>query len=62
VAVEMAEDGEAFAPALEKCWKQLAGPLTERAAKAETRTAKLKLCEVMSAHAAEPAVKAACTE
>lgn len=62
MTVEMAADGSAWKPALDHCWKQLAGPMTEAAAKSETRTAKLHLCEVMAAHAAEPAVKAACAE
>lgn len=62
MTVELAGDGSAWKPALEHCWKQLAGPMTEAAAKSETRTAKLHLCEVMAAHAAEPAVKSACAE
>lgn len=62
MTVELGADGSAWKPALERCWKQLAGPMTEAAAKSETRTAKLHLCEVMAAHAAEPAVKAACAE
>jgi hypothetical protein len=62
LTVEMAADGSAWKPALDRCWKQLAGPMTEAAAKSETRTAKLHLCKVMAAHAAEPAVKAACAE
>lgn len=40
VTVELAADGTAFKPALDACWKQLKGPLTQAAAKAETRTAK----------------------
>lgn len=62
MTVELGADGTAWKPALERCWKQLAGPMTEAAAKSETRTAKLHLCEVMAAHASEPAVKAACAE
>ncbi|MCC6335892.1 MAG: hypothetical protein IT380_18115 [Myxococcales bacterium] len=62
MTVELAGDGSTFKPALEKCWKQLVGPMTDAAAKSETRTAKLKLCAVMSDHAAEPAVKSACAE
>jgi hypothetical protein len=62
MTLEMAADGDPFKPALEKCWKQLVGPLTSAATKAETHTAKLKLCGVMAPHAEEPAVKAACAE
>lgn len=62
IAIELAADGSEFEPALKQCWKQLAGPMTQAAAKAETHTAKLKLCAVMAPHAEEPAVKAACAE
>jgi hypothetical protein len=62
LTVELATDGTAWSPALDACWTQLVGPLTEAAAKAETRTAKLNVCEVIAAHAAEPAVKRACAE
>ena len=60
MTLELAADGDPFKPALEKCWRQLAGPMTEAVGKAETRTAKLKLCAAMATHANEPAVKAAC--
>jgi hypothetical protein len=62
MTVELAADGGVFKPALEQCWKQLAGPMVEAVKKAETNTAKLKLCGVMAPHAEEPAVKAACAE
>jgi len=62
MTVDLATDGNAFKPALDTCWKQLVGPLTQAASSSETRTAKLHLCEVMAAHAAEAPVKAACAE
>ncbi|MEW6433565.1 MAG: hypothetical protein AB1730_18820 [Myxococcota bacterium] len=62
MTVELGADGSSWKPALERCWKQLAGPMTEAAAKSQARTAKLNLCQVMAPHAAEAAVKAACAE
>lgn len=47
---------------LEKCWKQLAGPMTEAAKKSETRTGRLNLCAAMASHADDPQVKAVCAD
>ncbi len=61
-ALEVAADGSVFTTAMAKCWKELAGPMTDAAKKAPTYTEKLKLCAAMKPHAEEPAVKAACAE
>jgi hypothetical protein len=62
IALDLGEDGSVFKPAMDKCWKQLVGPMTEAAKKSETRTAKLHLCAAMASHADDAAVKAACAE
>lgn len=59
-AVELAASGTRWAAALDRCWKNLEGPMTEAVRTSDTRTAKLQLCEAMAPHASDAAVKAAC--
>ncbi|MFZ5446709.1 MAG: hypothetical protein ACOZQL_42370 [Myxococcota bacterium] len=62
IALEYGSDGSPWKVALEKCWKQLAGPMTEAAKKSETRTGRLNLCAAMASHADDPQVKAVCAD
>jgi hypothetical protein len=60
VALDWALDDADFKAATSLCWKQLEATLLDAVKKTETRTAKLKLCAALAAHADAPGVKAAC--